>query len=108
MPPHSPFEASPIPRLIISGLPIHRTGTWGKELANRNPDVLGRNPSTIRVAMGASLRAPSVASGSPPGKREPAPLVLKNAITGRPSGRIVAVVGLGRVGDPEGKLRVVV
>ena len=57
MPPHSPFDASPIGRLITPGIPIVRTGTCGKSLANRNPEVLGRNPGTVRPTMVPSRSA---------------------------------------------------
>ena len=59
MPPHSPFDASPIGRLIPPGIPIVRTGTCGKSLANRNPEVLGRNPWTARPTMAPSAQPAS-------------------------------------------------
>src|SRR6266571_4286569 len=51
MPPHSPFEASPIGMLTTPGTPMCRTGTWGKSLANRNPNVVGKNPGTALPLM---------------------------------------------------------
>jgi hypothetical protein len=33
-------------------MPIRRTGTCGKEFGNANPDVLGRNPGTMREVIG--------------------------------------------------------
>jgi hypothetical protein len=40
--------------LTTPGTPMRRTGTCGNEFANRNPDVLGRNPSTTRPVTLAS------------------------------------------------------
>src|SRR5919109_2852902 len=47
MPPHSPFDASPMGTLISPGMPIRRTGTWGNELGKCRPAALGRNPGTV-------------------------------------------------------------
>ncbi len=51
MPPHSPFDASPIGTVTIPGIPIVRSGTCGKRFAKPKPDVLGRNPGTVRVVI---------------------------------------------------------
>jgi hypothetical protein len=38
------LDASPIGTLTTPGMPILRTGTWGKEFEKRNAEVLGLNP----------------------------------------------------------------
>jgi hypothetical protein len=35
-------------------MPMRRTGTCGNAFANRNPDVLGRNPGTLVLGIAAS------------------------------------------------------
>jgi hypothetical protein len=48
------LDASPIGMLTTPGMPMRRTGTWGNAFANRNPDVLGRNPGTVVLGIAAS------------------------------------------------------
>src|SRR5947207_15197128 len=61
MPPHSPFEASPIGTLTTPGIPIRRTGTWGNEFGNRKPDALGEKFGTAPI----SLPPDDLAGGDP-------------------------------------------
>ena len=66
MPPHRPFDASPIGMLTMPGIPMFRTGTRGNEFGNAKPDVLGRNPGTVRVVIGSTppaARCHAVAPG---------------------------------------------
>jgi len=69
MPPHRPFEASPIGTLTTPGIPMERMGTCGNEFEKRNPEILGRNPGTTTVAMTALL----VDKGSTTFPRHPHP-----------------------------------
>src|SRR5438132_5975293 len=48
MPPHTPFEASPRGMTPSGGMEMVTTGIpGGKELENRNPEVLGKKPGTL-------------------------------------------------------------